>query len=210
MQRTSGFVADSVWPGFTVPPSCPPRLPRHLTHDLAALHVLSHSLSFGPSRFPSSLEGLVLPLLRPLLTSRSSFALSPFQAQGEISPGKNAHLHRTTAASTPPRLGHKSFAVTCPLALLGNAFYAVLVHRLTIYAPRFLPTLGHPHAVALYFAHCDQLAAGLAPAGVRPCWAHMKKAAENSAASFTSTFTGLYKLGAQEGTRTPTKLLAST
>ena len=65
-----------------------------------------------------------------------------------------------------------------PLALLGNAFYAVLVHRLAIYAPRFLPTLGHPHAVALHFAHCDQLAAGLAPAGVRPCWAHNKNAPE--------------------------------
>ena len=36
-------------------------------------------------------------LLRPLLTSRSAFA-SPFQAQGEISPGKNAVLHRAAAA----------------------------------------------------------------------------------------------------------------
>jgi len=43
-----------------------------------------------------------------------------------------------------------------------SAFYAVLVHRLAIYAPRFLPTLGHPHAVALHFAHRDQLVAGLA------------------------------------------------
>ena len=74
-----------------------------------------------------------------------------------------------------PSLGHKSFVVSCPLALLDNAFYAVLVHRLAIYVPRFLPTLGRPHAVALHFAHCDQLAAGLAPAGVRPCWAHIKK-----------------------------------
>jgi hypothetical protein len=38
----------------------------------------------------------------------------------------------------------------------------------------------------------------------------MKKAAENSAAFADATFAGLYKLGAQEGTRTPTKLLAST
>jgi serine/threonine-protein kinase PpkA len=60
----------------------------------------------------------------------------------------------------------------CPLALFGNAFYAVLVHRLAIYAPRFLPTLGRPHAVALRFTCCDQLVAGLAPAGLRPCWAH--------------------------------------
>jgi len=50
-----------------------------------------------------------------------------------------------------------------PLALLGNAFYAVLVHRLAIYAPRFLPTLGHPRAVALRFVRRDQLTTGLAP-----------------------------------------------
>ena len=115
-----------------------------------------------------------LGLLRPLLTSRSTLSVSPFQAQGEISPGKNALLHCTTAGFTPPRLDHKGFAVSCPLALLGSAFYPVLVHRLAIYAPRFLPTLGHPHAVALRFARCDQLTAGLAPAEVRPCWAHMK------------------------------------
>ena len=116
-----------------------------------------------------------LGLLRPLLTSRSTLSVSPFQAQGEISPGKNALLHCTTAGFTPPRLDHKGFAVSCPLALLGSAFYPVLVHRLAIYAPRFLPTLGHPHAVALRFARCDQLTAGLAPAGVRPCWAHKIK-----------------------------------
>jgi len=41
-------------------------------------------------------------LLRPLLTSRSSSSLSPFRARGEISPGKNAILLRTTAAFTSP------------------------------------------------------------------------------------------------------------
>ena len=44
-----------------------------------------------------------------------------------------------------------------------------------IYAPRFLPTIGRPHAVALHFARCGQLTGGLAPPGVRPCWAHMIK-----------------------------------
>ena len=57
-------------------------------------------------------------------------APSPFQAQGEISPGKNALLHCTTAGSTPLRLDHESFVVYGPLALLGSAFYPVLVHRL--------------------------------------------------------------------------------
>jgi hypothetical protein len=62
--------------------------------------------------------------------------------------------------------------VYCPVALLGSASYPILVHRLTVYVPRFLPTLGRPHAVALRFARRDQLATGLAPVGVRPCWAH--------------------------------------
>lgn len=39
------------------PPPRPPRSPRLLTHDLAALHVLGHSLSFGPSRLPCGLKG---------------------------------------------------------------------------------------------------------------------------------------------------------
>ena len=115
----------------------------------------------------------------PTTTTFADFSLRqcrlPFRNKARSPQVRVAHLHRTTAAFTPPRLGHKSFAVMGLLALLGNAFYAVLVHRLTIYAPRFLPTLGRPHAVALHFAHCDQLAAGLAPAGVRPCWAHPKK-----------------------------------
>ena len=86
-----------------------------------------------------------------------------------------ALLHCTTAGYTPPRFDHKSFLVLRPVALLGSASYPILVHRLTVYVPRFLPTLGHPHAVALRFARRDQLATGLAPVGVRPCWAHAIK-----------------------------------
>lgn len=36
------------------------------------------------------------------------------------------------AASTPPRRGAKGFVIFCSLALLGNAFYSALVHRLAI------------------------------------------------------------------------------
>jgi len=120
-------------------------------------------------------------VLRPLLTSRSGSAPSPFQAQGEISPGKNALLRCTTAGFTPLRLDHESFVVIGPLALLSSAFYPLLVHRLAVYDPRFLPTLGHPHAVALHFVRCDQLTAGLTPAGLRPCWAHQIKNGRRSA-----------------------------
>lgn len=91
-----------------------------------------------------SLAGPATRLLRPLLTSRSGLAPSGFHPRGEISPGKNALLHCTTAASTPPRLDHGSFAVHGPLAPLGSAFYPVLVHRLaaSLHA-------SSPHSVAL-------------------------------------------------------------
>ena len=89
--------------------------------------------------------------LRPLpatTTASADFSphlpVSPFQAQGEISPGKNALLHCTTAEFTPPRLDHESFAELCPLALLGNAFYPVLVHRLAVSLHA-----SSPHSVAL-------------------------------------------------------------
>ena len=53
--------------------------------------------------------------------------------------------------------------------------YPILAHRLTVYVPRLLSRFGHPHAVALRYARRDQLATGLAPVGVRPCWTHNKK-----------------------------------
>ena len=83
-------------------------------------------------------------LIRPRLTSRAGSTPSPFQAEGEISPGKNALLHCTAAGSTPPPLDHESFAVPCPLTLVGNASYPVLVHR-----PAASPHASSPHSVAL-------------------------------------------------------------
>jgi hypothetical protein len=47
-------------------------------------------------------------------------------------------------------------------------------------------------------------------AGTKVCRNRQKKAAEGSAAFLRQALNGLFKLGAQEGTRTPTKLLAST
>jgi hypothetical protein len=89
---------------------------------------------------------------------------------------RSKNLAKSTSTTTRlPDWRHARAGLTASCAHL-PAFYPVLVHRLAIYTPRFLPTLGHPYGVALRFAHCDQLAAGLAPAGVRPCWAHIKKA----------------------------------
>ncbi|MHB9101907.1 MAG: hypothetical protein ACYC2E_10380, partial [Sulfuricella sp.] len=51
-------------------------------------------------------------------------------------------------------------------------------------APRFLPTIGHPHAVALRFVRCGQLTGGLPPPRLRPCWAHIKKAGRETRPAF--------------------------
>ena len=141
-----------------------------------AFDIPLSSLTYSRSVLGCRLVASAAPA--PATTTSADFSLRqrrrPFRHKAR-SPQVRTH---TFIAQPPnlrhPSLGHKSFVVPCPLALLGNAFYPVLVHRLATYAPRFLPTLGHPHAVALRFAHCDQLAAGLAPAGVRPCWAHKK------------------------------------
>ena len=110
--------------------------------------------------------------LRPLLTPRCAFARRPFSHEA-----RPPQVRTRSFPAQPPdlrrlSLDHKSFAERCPLALLGSASYPVLVHRLADFAPRFLPTLGRPHAVALRFVRCGQLTGGLPPPRSRPCWAH--------------------------------------
>jgi len=95
----------------------------------------SDAMHLQESRLPALL--LVRPFagLPPATMASADLSLaalqpSPFQTLGEISPGKNAILHRTTARSTQLRFDHKSFASMCMLALLSRASYPVLVHRL--------------------------------------------------------------------------------
>ena len=116
-------------------------------------------------------------LLRPLLTSRSGSPPSPFQAQGEISPGKNAILPRTAAGFTPPDPWPRELRGHLPARPARQRLISGSCPSARGFAPRFLPTLGHPHAVALRFARCGQLAGGLTPPRSRPCWAHKKKPA---------------------------------
>jgi hypothetical protein len=80
---------------------------------------------FRPSR-PSP------QLLWPLLTSRPGFHRRPFRHEAR-SPQVRTH----SFPAQPPDLrrlilDHKSFAVSGPLALIGTAFYPVLVHRLAV------------------------------------------------------------------------------
>lgn len=177
---------------------CPPeRQVNSLTFCLNAASALSATLHLTLSLYnqklkprnlrPSTcatvlLASLILSFKRPYKRRNNAITRSParrlrtypFRIEARSPRVRNTYLHHTAAASTLPCLGHKSFAVPGPLALLGIALYAVLVHRLMIYAPRFLPTLGHPCAVAFHFVRRDQLTAGLTPAGMRPCRAHQE------------------------------------
>src|SRR6266446_2990983 len=135
MPRAARFVAARGPRGFTasfLEPRCLP--PRHGVGTLPLVRPFASGSALQPSH----------RLLRPLLTSRSGSTPSPFRAQGEISPGKNALLHCTTAGFTPLPLDHESFAVSGPLALVRNAFYPVLVHR-----PAASLHASFPHSVAL-------------------------------------------------------------
>ncbi len=123
-----------------------------------------------PSRF-----ALQSPWRPTTASADFSLRLTPslFQAQGEISPGKNALRCRTTAGSTPPTFGQESFVAIGPLALFGKAFYPVLVHR-----PAAVLRASSPHSVApvqLRFARHDLLATELATVRVRSFWAHQTR-----------------------------------
>jgi hypothetical protein len=122
ISRAIDLVADGASHGFTVRSLHPPRVWQ-----------ASEFRSFA-STWP-----VTRSLVRPFVKKKTNMASadlslrltpSPFQAQAEISPGKDAILHHTTAGFTLPPVDHKCFAVTCPLALIGIALYPNLVHRL--------------------------------------------------------------------------------
>src|SRR5690606_10030940 len=168
---------------FCVPPSALPR-----SALLSGLHPYppavapvawtSEALPFrDPQPFRSPLRSVLRRsrLLRPLLTSRSASA-SPFRAQGEISPGKNAVLHRTTAGFTPPEPRPSELRGSLPARPARRRLGSSSCTSARGFAPRFLPTVGRPSAAAVRFDWDGLLSAGLAPARQRPCWAHNAKA----------------------------------
>ncbi len=112
---------------------------HHPLPCLLAANIHIRTVGIPNSRSPPS--GLGITTCR---TGLGRYTPSPFQAQGEISPGKDAILPRTTAGFTLPPFDHKSFAVHCPLALVDIALYPVLVHRLAVSIHA-----SSPHSVAL-------------------------------------------------------------
>ncbi len=134
----SGFHHCAVPSGF----SC--ALQRELREADIWCNALPHcmsvalSLSFGPSS--------QLRLLWPRLTSRSAGATThqrrPFRRKA-----RSPQVRHVAFSAQPPdlhrlSLGRESFAVSGPLALLGNASYPIPVRRLAdSLAPSFSPPL---------------------------------------------------------------------
>ena len=155
------------------PPCAPARLAAPRESD-AMPHQASSLVTVLPVRPFVVLSGSTPA---PTTTASADFSLHLLGCRAFTHKARSPQVRTRSFTAQPPHLrrlacGHKSFAVDSLLALAGNASYPVLVHRLTVYAPRFLPTLGHPHAVALHLPRCGQLSRGLAPRRSRPCWAH--------------------------------------
>jgi hypothetical protein len=106
---------------------------------------------------PTELEGgrrdLPVRERTPSRHNRRIYAASPWSREF------SRNLTRSPCSATP------SIRFLSPSTCSGQALARS-------FAPRFLPTLGRPDAVALRFIRCDQLTGGLAPPRVRPCRAH--------------------------------------
>jgi len=144
MERTSSFVTGRLTPSFTGLPPCQPGLPRHLTHDFAAFHVFSHSLTFGPSWIPFCLIGPVLPLLRPLLTSRSGLHRRPFSHRAR---SPRVRTHTFTAQS--PHLRHLALVTRALQIGACSPCLAAPSMRFLFIDSRFTLHASFPHSVAL-------------------------------------------------------------
>lgn len=106
-------------------------------------------------------------LLRPLLTSRSGWRRRPFRHKA-----RSPQVRTQSFTTQPPDLHslileHKSFAVLCPLALIGFAFYPVLVHRLmaSIHAssPHWSPSCSCASLRSLWSAYGGTFTHKIAP-----------------------------------------------
>jgi hypothetical protein len=162
---------DRVAPAALHPVRLQPRLHLGLPPHFPPCRASDACLPSDMSRHRPSRSALrVAQLLRPLLTSRSGSPPSPFQAQGEISPGKNAILPRTAAGFTPPDPWPRELRSLLPARPDRHRLISGSCPSARGFAPRFLPTLGRPHAVALRFARCGQLRGTCTPRS-RPCWA---------------------------------------
>ena len=171
MPRRSCFIALGFRRASPAPVRRRPACRRLLMHCTSKRHVSSLSFSFGPS------PGSTPPqLLRPLLTSRSGSSPSPFQAQGEISPGKNASF-----TAQPPHLRHLALTTRASQSLACSPCSAAPQMRFVFLDSRFTLHASSPRSVTLTQLRFTSLAVVSSREDFhlqesRPCWAHIKKA----------------------------------
>ena len=115
-RRRRGFTASLVLWGFTPYSQRELQLPGLLVHGPSEIHgwcALRSVWSFPSAKASGVLGGVPAPAGFSAGTmTAADFSLrpaaSPFQAQGEISPGKDGGVPRTVAGSTSLALGRKS------------------------------------------------------------------------------------------------------
>ena len=127
----------------------------------------------------SGVTGYALPSFCIANMASADFSLRhsslPFQARGEISPGKGRGLRCTIAGSTPSAFGRENFTYPGTLVLARSALYPVSVRRLTASAPRFFQCQprGRCHfTLRLARGPYDQVPRRTFTSWSRPCWAH--------------------------------------
>ena len=128
----------------------------------------------------SGVTGYALPSFCIANMASADFSLRhsslPFQARGEISPGKGRGLRCTIAGSTPSAFGRENFTYPGTLVLARSALYPVSVRRLTASAPRFFQCQprGRCHfTLRLARGPYDQVPRRTFTSWSRPCWAHL-------------------------------------
>jgi hypothetical protein len=162
-----GRVASSLALARPASPSataCPPRSCGHLTPCVQHRHGVRTLLLVRP-----------FAPLPAATTASADFSLRvPRRPFSHKARSPQVRTHSFTAQ--PPDLRHFALITRASRSLPARPARQRLLSgscpSARSFAPRFLPTLGRPHAVALRFVRCDQLTAGLSPARVRPCRAH--------------------------------------
>jgi hypothetical protein len=107
--------------------------------------------------------------------SRASAVVPPTRVVLLASTARIRCSRRHSARLSDPRrlaFGRESFAVSCPLALAGNACYPASCSSARGFASRFSQRSPHGRRLVFSSGRCDQPPGGLSPPSHRACWAH--------------------------------------
>ena len=144
-------------------------------------HLAPSRLTVGCSPFRSALHRArtAARLIRPRLTSRSVSPRRPFRRKA-----RSPQVRALAFPASPPdlrrlTLGRESFAVACPLALVGVASYPVSVRRLASSFPASFSVGLAASRLAVSLGPRDQVPRGLSPPSQSPCWAHKRDGRSN-------------------------------